>query len=334
MQIGRHSTEDKVVVIAEIGNNHEGDPELALKMVEQAAKAGADAIKFQTFVPELYVSADQTDRLAMLNRFALSAETYHRLAECARDAGAAFISTPFDLQSAAFLEPLVDAFKVASSDNTFMPLLGRLAETGKPVIISGGLADLETLKSSVAYFQSKAAGGSHDAFAVLHCVSAYPTLAEDANVTALNEMSGAFPQVGYSDHTLGSTACVMAVALGARIVEKHFTLDKAHSDFRDHQLSADPEDFAELVARIREAEAMRGSGRKLPTDGEIALAPQIRRSCAAAKPLLAGTVIAPEHITWVRPGTGIPVGEETSLLGRTLSRDVKYGELFSQDALA
>ncbi len=334
MQIGRHSTEDKVVVIAEIGNNHEGDPELAMKMVEQAAQAGADAVKFQTSVPGLFISSDQTDRLAMLNRFVLPADSYHRLARRAGELGVAFISTPLDLQSAAFLEPLVDCFKVASSDNTFLPLLGHLAGTGKPVIISGGLADLETLRNSVAHFTSKASGNSSADYAVLHCVSAYPTAAEDANVTAIGDLAGAFPLVGYSDHTLGGTACVMAVALGARIIEKHFTLDKAQSDFRDHQLSADPREFAELVARIREAEAMVGSGRKVPTEGEIAFAPQIRRSCAAMGELAAGTVIEEQHIIWVRPGTGIPVGEERQLLGRKLSRDLKHGELFSLDALA
>ena len=333
MQIGRHSTDDKVVVIAEIGNNHEGDPQLAEKMVEQAAEAGADAVKFQTSVPALFISSDQADRLAMLNKFALSAETYQRLAERAKELGVAFISTPLDLQSAKFLEPLVDVFKVASSDNTFSPLLGHLARTDKPVIISGGLADLETLRNSVTYFQSQRSAGQAPEFAVLHCVSAYPTEAGDANVTALNELSGAFPLVGYSDHTLGGTACIMAVALGSRIIEKHFTLDKAQSSFRDHQLSADPKEFADLVVRIREAESMCGSGKKAPTAGEVEFAPLIRRSCAASGDLAAGTVIGPEQIVWVRPGTGIPVGQESQLLGRKLRQDLRHGELFTLGVL-
>jgi sialic acid synthase SpsE len=332
MQIGRHSTDDRVVVIAEIGNNHEGDPDLAVRMLEEAAKAGADAVKFQTSVPELFVSSDQIERLALLNKFALSPETYQRLAERAKELEVAFISTPLDLKSAAFLEPLVDVFKVASSDNTFLPLLGYLAKTGKPVIISGGLADLTTLRDSVDHFRSCAAGPEAAEVAVLHCVSAYPTLAGDANVTALGELSGTFPLVGYSDHTLGWTACIMAVTLGARIIEKHFTLDKSQSSFRDHQLSADPQEFAELVLRVREAESMKGSGKKVPTAGEIEFAPQIRRSCAASGDLAAGTVIGSEHIIWVRPGTGVPVGQESGMLGRKLSRALRHGELFDLEA--
>ena len=330
MRIGPHSTADKVVIVAEIGNNHEGDPERALRLVEAAAGAGADAVKLQTSVPELYISADQAERLAMLRRFALPAETYAKLAARARDLGMAFFSTPFDLQSVAFLEPMVDVFKVASSDNDFIPLFDALAQTGRPVILSSGLADLETLRRSASYLEAAwARGGKTGELAILHCVSAYPTPAADANVSAIREMAQAFPVVGYSDHTLGTTACIMAVALGARILEKHFTLDKQQSDFRDHQLSADPAELAELVARVREAEAMIGSGNKTPSARELALAPQIRRSCAAAGDLAAGTVIAKADIIWVRPGTGIPVGGEAELLGRKLKIGKKMGELFA-----
>lgn len=335
MQIGPHSTDDKVVIVAEIGNNHEGDSERALRMVEAAAAAGVDAVKLQTFVPELFVSADQESRLTTLRRFALPPKTYAELSRRARELGLAFLSTPLDLESVRFLEPLVDVFKVASSDNTFMRLLGAVAKTGKPIIVSGGLADLATLERSVKHIEdSWAKLGKQSDLAVLHCVSSYPTAAEDANISALKAMKKTLPLVGYSDHTLGTTACIMAVALDARIIEKHFTLDKQQSEFRDHQLSADPAEMSTLVALIREAEAMTGNGLKEPTAAEREIGPQIRRSCAAARDLMPGTEIVEGDIIWVRPGTGIEFGGESRLLGRRLVVGKRKGELFASADVA
>jgi N-acetylneuraminate synthase/N,N'-diacetyllegionaminate synthase len=340
MHIGRHNTDRRVFIVAEIGNCHEGDAVLAEEMVWRAAEAGADAVKFQTITPVRLVSPRERERVAQLERFRLSLETFRHLAQVAGMAGVEFLSTPFDVDAVEFLDALVPAFKVASGDNAFHPLLAAVAATGKPVLLSTGLVGLEDVRRSIAYLHRHAPGGALDV-AALHCVSAYPTPPEQANVAAIRELGrlGAVP--GYSDHTLGIEAAVLAVACGARIVEKHFTIDKKHSSFRDHALAADPEEMAQLVRRIRRAEAMLGTGRKQPAPCEEGGGAAMTRSLVASRDVRVGTVLTREHIDWVRPGGGIASGGEDAVLGRALTRTIRRGEMIlpedvtpREDALA
>lgn len=333
MNIGGFNTNERIMVVAEIGNNHEGNVDLAEDMVRLAGEAGADAVKFQVFRTEDYVSPNNPQRFDMLKSFELKPGDIHRLKDAADKAGVLFIATPFDLHSAKVLSEVVTAFKISSGDNTFYPLLESVAGYGKPVIMSGGLSDVNQLRYSLSLMQMRwlEMGMNVDA-AVLHCVTSYPVPPEEANLGAITQLRNELGcTVGYSDHTLGIDACVLAAAMGARILEKHFTLDKNFSEFRDHQLSADPDELAALVQRVRQAETLMGSGQKVLQDCEKPLLAQVRRNAAAAADLMAGTVLRPEHITWIRSSGGVAPGREEILLGRTLTADVTRGQVLMPD---
>lgn len=325
MQIGNFDLDRRVLLVAEIGNNHEGDVQRAARMIAAAAEAGADAVKFQTIVPEQLVSSDQHDRLAQLRRFQLSRDDHALLAREAARVGVIFFSTPFALSAVEWLDPLVPAFKVASGDNDFWPLLDRIARTGKPMIVSLGLGGLDRASAIAAYCHDawRRHGVASGGLALLHCVSAYPTPEASAGLGALRSLRELDVTIGYSDHTIGTKAAELAVAAGARVIEKHFTLDKAQSSFRDHQLSADPADLRELAAAIRRAELILG----LPDGIDAANSVAARRSIAAARDLPQGTALQWDDLTWLRPGAGLRPGEENRLVGRRLRRAIAAGQL-------
>lgn len=315
-------------VIAEIGNNHEGSLALAEEMIGRAAEVGARAVKFQTIIPERLVSADQTERIAQLRRFHFEYKHFEQLAKVADRENVLFLSTPFDLESVSFLKRLVPAFKIASSDNTFYPLIEEVARTGKPIILSAGLADWVEITSTRDFiFEIWKERGITQELAILHCVSCYPTRPADANLLALQTLRKLGVTVGYSDHTLGTEAAVLSVALGARIIEKHFTLDKNYSDFRDHKLSADPDEFSLLVRRVREGVELLGSGKIELAECERDTKTQVRRSIAAKVDLPRGSRLERRDLCWVRPGHGLPPGSDAKILGKILKRPIRRGEL-------
>lgn len=328
MQIGTINLDQEILVIAEIGNNHEGDFDRAVQMIGAAAKAGAGAVKFQTIVPDKLVAISEQKRIQQLERFRFSYEQYGQLAQVAAEQGVIFLSTPFDLESVIALDHLMPAFKIASSDNDFYPLLEAVAKTGKPLIFSTGLADLDQISRTVAFINR--VWQKHDIdqeMAILHCVTSYPTKAEEANLRAIQTLKQEFDaEVGYSDHTLGIQAAVAAVALGARIIEKHFTLDKNLSDFRDHQLSADPEDLKQLVQQAKDVHSMLGDGDLKPCPSEVEILQQVRRSIVAGRDLTAGQQLTQADISWVRPGGGLAPGAESQVLGKRLNQAVNKGE--------
>ena len=326
MIINNFDTEKKVFIVAEIGNNHEGNYSVAEEMIGKAAEAGVDAVKFQTFIPELYVSSADTSRLERLRGFQLSFDQFEQLSSQAKELGIIFFSTPFDVESAKFLNSIQPIFKIASGDNTFFPLIDTITKFGKPTIISTGLADMKLLEDIYTFWSART---STENLAVLHCIASYPAPLEQANLGAICAIKDRFPEitVGFSDHTIGFKAASYAVAAGARIIEKHFTLDKNYSDFHDHLLSADPEEMKILVESIREVSAIMGSGEKTPQVCENDVRIAVRRSIAAAQDLSEGTELSIHNFTWVRPGTGIPPGQENLLLGHKLTRTLKQGEL-------
>jgi N,N'-diacetyllegionaminate synthase len=334
MRIGTFDTDRKVFIIAEIGNNHEGSYSRAEELIGRAAEAGADAVKFQTIVPELLVASELPERIAQLIRICLPLDDFARLKKAAEDAGVLFLSTPFDLTGVSVLSPLVAAYKISSADNNFFPLLEAVAATGKPVILSTGLADLAILKAAHDCIHRCWSAIDHAGdLAFLHCVSSYPTPHAEANLLAIRQLAEWDVTVGYSDHTLGIEAAVASVALGARIVEKHFTLDKYSSDFRDHQLSADPSELSDMVRRIRHCEIMLGSGKKQLMDCEASVAIQGRRSAFAALDLPEGSVLGGDDVLWQRPGGGIPPSRASDLVGRRLKRPLRRGERIEPSAL-
>lgn len=327
MKIGDRDLGKDILVVAEIGNNHEGKYELAEEMVRLAAKAGAGAVKFQVIVPERLVSPADKDRIRQLEKFRLSYDDFARLHEVAEREGVLFLATPFDIDSARFLNNLVPAFKIASGDNNFFPLVDVIARTGKPIILSSGLSDMEQIAGIRDFIQDIwRECGINQEMAVLHCVASYPTPREEANLLAIRQLQGLGLTVGYSDHTIGIEAAVLAAALGARIIEKHFTLDKNYSDFRDHQLSADPGEMAWLVARVKEVAALLGTGKKVPQPSEKATESAVRRSIVARHDLRQGTILRWEDLHWLRPGGGLAPGHEAELVGKRLTRFISSGE--------
>ena len=331
MKIGPHDLDHEVLVVAEIGNNHEGSYERAERMIARAAEAGAGAVKFQVIVPDRLVSISQTERIRQLSRFQLSFAQFERLAEVAWRHNVLFLATPFDLESVRFLTPLVAAFKIASGDNNFFPLLETVARTGKRVILSTGLLGLDEVRHTKEYIEGIwRTEGIAAELAVLHCVVNYPTAAADAHLLAIRSLQTLGITVGYSDHTLGIEAAVLAVALGARIIEKHFTLDKNQSDFRDHQLSADPGELAQLVQRVKQAEVLLGSGEKRCQPSEEEVVPRVRRSIVAGRDLEAGSVLRWDDLGWVRPGGGLAPGQEGRVLNRALLRSLRKGEMIRE----
>jgi N,N'-diacetyllegionaminate synthase len=346
MIAGAIDTGQTVFLVAEIGNNHEGKVERARELVARARDCGAHAVKFQTFRTELFQSKLDSARFARLKSFELSFAQFEELAVLAKKSGLLFMSTPLDLESARFLTPLVDVFKIASGDNDFIGLLELVADAGKPTIVSTGASDLGQVERAVAVVKQRwaarrgpeqtaasaptGAGPGEGQLGILHCVTSYPAPPEQVNLAAIETLRRVFPRetIGYSDHTMGLDAALAAVALGARIVEKHFTLDHHQSDFRDHQLSADPAELTELARRLPQVAALRGLPEKVVQPCERPLIPFVRRSAFAARDLSAGAAVRTEDIVWLRPGEGIGPADQHRLVGRKLRRALAAGELF------
>jgi len=345
MKIGNIDLDKEILIVAEIGNNHEGDCKLAEEMIVAAAKAGAGAVKFQCIVPERLVSASQKDRIKQLKKFQLSYKEFEKLSEVAKKERILFLSTPFDIESVHFLEPLVPAFKISSGDNNFFPLIFKIALTGKPIILSTGLSDLKQISKTKEFIEDRweYAGVKNGELAILHCVTSYPVKPNEANLLAIKTLREKFEgiTIGYSDHTLGIDAAVLSVALGARIVEKHFTINKDHSDFHDHKISADPKEFKLIVKKIKEttpAEAsdlqkdehvreLLGHGEKCLQDGEKKVINNVRRSIVAKRNLNKGVVLSSDDLDCVRPGHGLPSGYEKEILGKVLTKPIRQGEM-------
>jgi N-acetylneuraminate synthase len=336
--------ESPCFIIAEAGVNHNGDLELAKQLVLAAKEAGADAVKFQTFQAKHLVTADapQADYQArnsgktesqfdMLKRLELPLEAFAELSRYCQELGIMFMSTAFDEKSADFLAGLgMSIFKIPSGELTNIPLLQHIARFGKPMIVSTGMGTIEEIKEAVETIQ--AAG--NDDITVLHCVTDYPTPPEQVNLRAMHVIQAALGvPIGYSDHSMGIEASVIAVAAGAKVIEKHFTLD-CNLPGPDHKASLEPKDLGEMVKGIRKVEVLLGSGKKQPNEAELAVAKIVRRSVVAARDLKTGDTITSEMVLLRRPGTGIEPARMGEVLGRTLSREVKEGVLLSWDDLA
>ena len=335
MIIDSFDTKKDVLVIAEVGNNHEGSYALAEELIGLAAKAGAGAVKFQTIIPEKLVTPKNKARIEQLNKFRLTYKEFEQLSKVAKKEKVLFLSTPFDIESAAFLNTIVPAFKIASGDNNFYPLIEYISSTGKPILMSSGLADMNQLRETTNFIRRiwEKRRIKQD-LAILHCVAKYPVALTEANLLSIENLKKLNVTVGYSDHTIGVEAAIISVALGARIIEKHFTIDKNYSDFCDHKLSADPKEFTLLTSRIKETIEMLGSGNISNQEKKHALTSNIRRSIVANHDLKKGTTISLKDITWLRPGGGLPPGSEGKILNKVLNKSLKRGDMiFSGDVL-
>ena len=314
MNICKHNIKNKVLIVAEIGNNHEGNLKLAKKLIKEAYKAGADAVKFQTFITEEYISQKDEERFNRIKSFQLSFQEFKILKNYADSIGMIFFSSIFDLSSAKLIKNILPLYKISSGDINFYPLLEHLSKTSKPIILSTGISNLRQVKKSYNFIKRI---NANKKIIVLHCISEYPTIDENANLSEIQILKKNFPIVGYSDHTLGIEACISSVALGARIIEKHFTIDKNYSKFRDHQISSDPLEFLQLVKSIRRIEKM-----MLVKNKHKVLNKSITRSIVLNTDLKKDTVIKKEHISWLRPGYGIPPGSENLIVGKKVKKNL------------
>lgn len=329
----------RTLVIAEAGVNHNGDIDLAFKLVDAAARAGADMVKFQTFRAQNLVTRGarkagyqerQTgtgeSQLDMLRRLELD-ESSHRglLAHC-KASGIGFLSTGFDSQSVDLLLELgVDWLKIPSGEITNLPYLRHIGGAGRQVILSTGMADQDETGQALAALE--AAGTPRSAITVLHCTTEYPAPMASVNLRAMLTLRDAFGvRVGYSDHTRGIEVAVAAVALGACVIEKHFTLDRGLPG-PDHQASLEPDELAAMVSSIRNVEVALGDGVKRASEFELANRDVVRRSLVALRPIRSGESFSAENVAAKRPGTGLSPMRWDDIMGRKASRDFVVDEM-------
>ena len=328
-----------VIIIAEAGVNHNGDYDRAVAMIHAAKAAGADYVKFQTAVPELVISSvapkaeyqkettgAEESQLEMCRKIHLRLEDYAPLAEICREVGIGFMSTPFDLVSIDCLAPLgMDYWKIPSGEITNLPYLRKIARKGGKVILSTGMSELCEVEAALEVLEDNGIGRAD--VALLHCNTQYPTHMCDVNLRAMEQLAALHPgAVGYSDHTVGIEVPVAAVAMGARIIEKHFTLDR-NLPGPDHKASLEPAELASMVSAIRNIELAIGSGEKHVSDSERPNIVVARKSIVAATDIRKGEILTEENITVKRPGNGISPMKWDSVLGTAATRDFRADEL-------
>ena len=332
-----------VFILAEAGVNHNGDLELAFKLVDAAAQSGADAVKFQTFRADKLVTRDapkaeyqlkstgtEQSQYEMLRSLELSVEDHLALIQRCEQIGILFLSTPFDEESADLLERLgVPAFKISSGEITNLPFLEHVARKQKPMLLSTGMADAGEVKAAVDRIRAQ----GNEALVLLQCVSNYPADPAESNLRAMATMATLCEvPAGYSDHTTGNEVSLAAVALGACVIEKHFTLDRSLPG-PDHPASLEPEELNALVRGIRMVESALGDGVKRPAASEANTRKVARKSLVAAHDLAAGTTLEEPMIAIKRPGTGLAPGIRPELVGRILKADVPEGALLTWEML-
>lgn len=315
----------RVYIIAEAGINHGGDIAVARRMIEVAAAAGVDAVKFQSFTAKgLTHEKLASDQHEFFARYELTREEHVRLAEACREHNVDFLSTPFDFEMVDLLDSLgVPAFKIASCDLTFLPLIEYTARKGKPMYISTGMGNIEESKLAC----SVASQHGCPRVVLLQCTTNYPTAYADVNLLAMHTLRAHIgSEVGFSDHSIGNYCCFAAVALGATVIEKHFCLDK-NVPGPDIPGSAGPDELADLTAGIRNIEQALGSGAKAMRASEKDVATVARRSIYYTAVLAAGHVLERRDLIFLRPGSGMSPAEVDQLLGHPLTRDVAAGAM-------
>lgn len=319
---------DELAVVAEIGLNHEGSYDKAKELVRLAAAAGADAVKLQSFTPERYAARAQTERLDRLRRFGLDASAHAALAEEARSCGISFFSSALSEDWAEPLGRIASAIKIASGDLTFEPVVRAATATGRPIVISTGAGDVEEIDRTVSWVRDEADRHQIPSrLVLLHCVSAYPAPPDECNLLSIPYMAARYDlPIGYSHHALEQEPCLAAVALGACVIEVHFTDRKEGREFRDHELSLEPGELERLVGRLHLVHRSRGHWGKGVQPAEREGRSAMRKGIVAARDIPAGTEIMPSDLMFARPATGFDASRFEELLGRRLNRRLKYGE--------
>lgn len=332
-----------VFIIAEAGVNHNGDIKVAKQLIDIAAEAKADAVKFQTFKSENIVTknaakadyqknnlkTEELDQLSMLKKLELTKEQHFELIDYCKVKNIKFLSTPFDLESADFLFEIgMDIFKIASGEITNLPLLEKIGSFSKKVILSTGMATINEIQDALSVIEN--AGTPRKNITILHCNTEYPTPMNDVNLLAMNTIhTKCNCSVGYSDHTMGVEVPIAATALGASVIEKHFTVSRS-LEGPDHAASLEPQELSFMVQCIRNISQSLGSGEKKPSPSEVKNISLVRKSIFAKTPIKAGDIFNRENITVKRPGTGISPMLFNDLLGTTSKYDFEIDDQIRQ----
>ena len=326
----------RILIIAEAGVNHNGSLELAKKLVDTAKECGADIVKFQTAKLSSLVSKSapmaeyqkentgkEESQKDMLSKLLLPFEDYRILADYCNKVGIRFLSTPFDVESIDFLEPLLDIWKVPSGEITNYPYLVKIAKTKKDIILSTGMCTMTEVEDAVKVLKDNGCGK----LTILHCTTNYPTPMEDVNLKAMLSLKERFGcDVGYSDHTRGIEIPIAAAALGATVLEKHFTLDR-NMEGPDHKASLEPEELRDMVLAVRNIEKALGDGTKEPTEAELKNRLVARKSIIAARDIRKGEIFTEDNLTTKRPGNGISPMKWNEIIGKRACRDYTEDEM-------
>jgi len=325
-----------VVIIAEIGVNHEGDVDKASELLRLAAEVGADAAKFQTYSPERLASTDDAARLERVSRFALDDNAHRRLAREAGELGIVFFSSAITEDAVPLIAELSPAIKIASGDIDFEPAIRASAATGLPVILSTGNATVAEVDRAVEWVRNEIGNAElSDRLVLMQCVSAYPTPVEEANVAAVGFLRERYGlATGFSNHVIGPEACYAAIALGASVIEIHFTDRKEGREFRDHEFSFDIAGLKELVTMAPRIRAAVGRAEKIRQPSEIAALKTMRKGVVAARDLAEGTVLVRDDVMFSRPAAEFGSGEIGALLGQRLTQAVGRGRVIPRKALS
>lgn len=331
---------NRTFIIAEAGVNHNGSPEMAERMIEVAAEVGADAVKFQSFKADHIVSkyapkaehqkeerVKDRSQLEMLRELELDEKAHMDLLACSKAKGIHFISSPFDIESAEFLHRIgLPIFKIPSGEITNLPYLRVIGRFAKNVILSTGMANLGEIEAALGVITGS--GTTIDKITILHCSTEYPTPLQDVNLSAMHTIKNAFPgaKVGYSDHTHGIEIAIAAVAMGATVIEKHFTLDRTLPG-PDHKASIEPQELKSMVQAIRNVEIALGSGIKGPNPSEEKTKLAVRKSLIAAKAIRKGEILSADNVTVKRPGTGISPMRWNEVIGTPAQRNYSPDEI-------
>ena len=319
----------KPFIIAEIGNNHEGSIKNAIRLIKAAKKSGADAVKFQIFNPYKYSSVKDKKRIKQLKKFALKKTDIKKLKKECEKLGIVFFATPFDLESAKFLNKKQNFFKISSGDNDYIDLLEKVRSFRKPVIISTGLTDIKGILKVVKYFQKVKFYKKKENLCLMHCVSAYPASIKNINLKSISFLKKRFPNItiGYSDHTLGYKVACLSYVLGAEIIEKHFTLSNNSSSFRDHKVSCDPKSFKKFVNEINKLKIILGNLNKRLNNEEKKNLQIIRRKLVFNKNIKKNKRIKKKDLLIVRSEEkGVLASKLEMVLDKKLTKNVKKNE--------
>lgn len=324
-----------LTVIAEIGVNHEGNFNKACELLKLAAINGADYVKFQSYTANKFISSNDTARLVRVNKFCLTENNFIELKKIADSLNVGFLSTPVTEDWVDKLNPLCNAFKIASGDITFAPVLQAVCKTGKLIILSTGGANIDEIDAAVEYIkQNIGSDNIQDRLILMHCVSAYPTPIKQANILSIPYLRDRYNvHVGYSNHVMGMNACLGAVALGAKVIEVHFTDCKDGREFRDHALSFDANDLKEFVDRAHDINKALGNYEKIVQPCEIEAVPLMRKGVIAAKDIKKGSIITENDLMYARPATEFTSSQFSEIVGHIAKEDINLGFVIKQDAI-